>query len=71
LRSGSVAYSDERNPDRNAELILAALAPFPLVESMMTRLDALILKVSDLQHRLWPVGGKTPSTDPADAGSST
>jgi hypothetical protein len=58
---GSIAYYDERNPDHNGEMILAALAVFPLVESMMTRLDDLILEVSDLQHRLHPVGGHEPS----------
>lgn len=67
--TGSVAYSDERTPDRNVDLILAALAPFPLVESMMARLDDLILKVSDLQHRLSPIGGSASNTEPPREGS--
>lgn len=66
---GSVRYSDERNPGRNAEMILAALAPFPLLESMMTRLDDLILKVSDLQHRVSPIGDSPSSAEPPREGS--
>jgi hypothetical protein len=54
---GTVRYCDERVPARNGEIILAALAPLPLVESMMPRLDALIEKVSDLHHRVAPLGG--------------
>jgi len=45
-------------------MILAALAPLPLVEIIMARLDDLILKVSDLHHRLAPFGGALP--DPKD-----
>jgi hypothetical protein len=54
---GTVRYCDEREPARNVEMILAALAPLPLVESTMTRLDVLIEKVSDLHHRVAPLGG--------------
>lgn len=55
---GSTSYSDERSPEGNAKMILAALLPLPLVESMMDRLDALIVQVSETQHRLSPVRGK-------------
>jgi hypothetical protein len=55
--NGSVRFFDEREPQRNGQMILAALAVFPLVESLMNRLDDLILRVSDLQHRVAPVGG--------------
>ena len=58
---GSVRFCDEREPGRNGEMIVAALAALPLVESMMKRLDDLILKVSDLHHRISPVGDP-PST---------
>jgi hypothetical protein len=54
---GTVRYCDEREPARNRQMILAALAPLPLVESISARLDELIEKVSDLQHRVAPVGG--------------
>jgi hypothetical protein len=36
---------------------------FPLVESIMTRLDDLILKISDYHHRVSPVGGAVPPID--------
>jgi hypothetical protein len=54
---GTVSYCDEREPARNGQMILAALAPLPLVEPISARLDELIEKVSDLQHRVAPVGG--------------
>lgn len=54
---GTVRFCDEREPERNGQMILAALAPLPLVGSIMTRLDELIEKVSDLHHRVAPVGG--------------
>jgi hypothetical protein len=54
---GTVRYCDEREPERNGQMILAALAPLPLAESIMTRLDELIEKVSDLHHRVAPIGG--------------
>jgi hypothetical protein len=38
-------------------MILAGLATLPLVQTMMERLDDLVLKVSDLHHRVAPVGG--------------
>jgi len=50
----SVCFSDERYPERNGQMILAALAPLPLVESMMTRLADLTMKVADLHHRKHP-----------------
>jgi hypothetical protein len=52
-------------------MILAALAVFPLVESLMNRLDDLIPKISDLHHRIAPVGGATPPTEPPASGSTT
>jgi hypothetical protein len=54
---GTVQFCDEREPARNGQMILAALTPLPLVESIMTRLDGLIEKVAELQHRIAPVGG--------------
>jgi hypothetical protein len=54
---GTVRFCDGRGPERNAQMILAALAPLPLVESISARLDKLNDKVSDLQHRIAPVGG--------------
>lgn len=62
---GSIAFCDEREPVRNGQMILAALAPLPLVESMMTRLDTLIERVAEFQHRVAPVrsgpAGAAPS----------
>jgi hypothetical protein len=55
--NGSVRYCDEREQARNAEMNLAALMVLPLVESMSARLDGLIKEVSDLHHRVAPVGG--------------
>jgi hypothetical protein len=55
-KTGSVTYFEEREPANNGDLIIGAILLLPLVESMMPRLDALILKVSDLQHRVSPVG---------------
>jgi hypothetical protein len=66
---GSIRYCDEREPGRNGQMILAALAPLPLIETMMIRLDDLILKVSDLHHRASLVGGHTPATDPTSQAS--
>ncbi len=37
-------------------MILAAVAIFPDVERLMNQLDDLIMKVSDLQHRIAPIG---------------
>jgi hypothetical protein len=59
---GTVRFCDEREPGRNRQMILAALAPLPLVESISARLDGLIGKVSDLHHRVAPVGG--PAGEP-------
>ena len=53
---GTVRFCDEREPGRNGKMILAALAPLPLVESLSARLDELIERVSELQHRIAPVG---------------
>jgi len=55
--TGSVTYFEEREPERNGDLIMGAVLLLPLVGSMMPRLDALILKVSDLHHRVSSVGG--------------
>lgn len=54
---GAVRFCEEREPRQNGQIILAALAPVPLVETVMSRLDDLILQVSDLHHRISPVGG--------------
>jgi hypothetical protein len=54
---GRVCFCDEREPARNGHLIMGALIPLPLVESIMGRLDDLIEKVSDLHHHIAPVGG--------------
>jgi hypothetical protein len=54
---GTVRFCDEREPGRNGKMILAALAPLPLAESISARLDELIERVSDLHHRIAPVGG--------------
>jgi hypothetical protein len=54
-KTGSVTYFEEREPANNGDLIIGAILLLPLIESMMPRLDALILKVSDLQHRVSPV----------------
>jgi hypothetical protein len=61
---GSTRYSDEREPARNAHMIIAALIPLMLIESMTTRLTDLIFEVAELQHRVAPVGGTTMATDP-------
>jgi hypothetical protein len=55
---GSVQFFDER-PARNAQMILAALAPMLLIESVSGRLDDLIERVSELHDRVAPVGGPT------------
>lgn len=52
---GRTSYSDDAAPQRHAGLILAALAVIPLVESMNARMNALVMKIADLQHRLAPV----------------
>jgi len=50
-------------------MILGAVAVFPLVEQLMNQLDDLILKVSDLHHRVAPVGGAAFTAEPARGGS--
>jgi hypothetical protein len=62
--NGSVSFLEEREPERNGQMVFAALAVLPLVESMMSRLDDLIRKVSDFHHRVAPVGGPPPSAEP-------
>jgi hypothetical protein len=42
-------------------MVLAGLAVLPMVVSIMGRLDGLILKVSDLHHLVYPVGGTPPA----------
>ena len=49
---GRASYCADAAPQRHAGLILAALAVMPLVESMNTRMNALVMKIADLQHRL-------------------
>jgi hypothetical protein len=51
---GSVRFFDERERERNGQMILAAVAVFQLVESLMNQLDGLIVRVSDLHHRVAP-----------------
>ncbi len=46
-------------------MILAALAPLLLAESISARLDELIEKVSDLHHRVAPVRGPAAERGPA------
>lgn len=60
---GTVRYCDEREPARNGQIILAALAPLPLVEAISACLDELIEKVSDLHHRIAPVAGSAADRD--------
>jgi hypothetical protein len=66
---GSVRFFDEREPERNGQMILAAVAVFPLVESLMNQLDDLIVGVSDLHHRVAPVGGAPSAAEPPQGGS--
>jgi hypothetical protein len=54
---GTVRFCKEREPERNRELILAAVVLLPLVETLSARLDELIERVSDFQHRVAPVDG--------------
>jgi hypothetical protein len=70
-RSGtSVRFFDEREPARNGQMILTALAVFPLVESIISRLDDLIPKISDFHHRVAPVGGAVPPIEPPRGSTS-
>ena len=64
---GSIRFSDERDPERNAQMILAALTALPLIKSTMTHLDDLIQKVSHLQHSVAPVGGANDTQNNAMA----
>lgn len=56
---GTVRFCEEQQTGQNAQIILAAISSVPLVESMMSRLDGLIVQVSDLHHRISPVGGSS------------
>uniref|UniRef100_E6VND1 Uncharacterized protein n=1 Tax=Rhodopseudomonas palustris (strain DX-1) TaxID=652103 RepID=E6VND1_RHOPX len=56
LASGTVTYMEEREIERNRQMILAAISVLPMVEHLMKRLDNSIIAVSDLQHRLDPIG---------------
>ena len=62
--NGSVSFFEERDPERNGQLMLGGLITLPLVETIMSRLDDLILKVSDLHHRVAFVGGSPMEGDP-------
>lgn len=53
--NGSINYSDENEPNHNARMIFAAICLLPLVEALNERMHELVIKVSDLQHRLAPV----------------
>jgi hypothetical protein len=64
VSDGSVRYCDERDAAHNANMIVAALSILPLVENLSARLDILIKEVSDLQHRVHPVGGADADRDP-------
>jgi hypothetical protein len=58
---GSITYTDESAPEMNAQMVLASVTVLNLVENMVKRLDDVIAKVADLQHRISPVGGTTES----------
>ena len=62
---GSVRFCDEREPQRNAEMIMAALAPLPLIEVHLGTPRRVDHQISDLHHRIAPVGGP-PSTMPPE-----
>jgi hypothetical protein len=62
---GTVRFCDEREPARNGQMILAAVRLLPLMESISASLDNLIEGVSDLHHRVAPVGGPAAESDSA------
>jgi len=62
---GTVRFCDEREPARNGQMILAAVALLPLMESVSAHLDDLIERVSDLHHRVAPVGGPAAESNSA------
>ncbi len=62
--TGSISYVDENKPGQNAHTIIAAIILLPLVEPMHERMHELMMKVSDLQHLLSPVGGSPPGATP-------
>jgi hypothetical protein len=59
---GSVRFTDEQEPQANGQLFLVALVVLPLIETMTANLDHLILKVSELHHRVSLVGGHPSSS---------
>jgi aspartyl-tRNA(Asn)/glutamyl-tRNA(Gln) amidotransferase subunit B len=52
LSAETYRFSDERDPDKNGIIILAALGFLPSVETIMSQLSASILQVSDLHERI-------------------
>jgi hypothetical protein len=63
---GTVRFCDEREPALNAHMIMAALIPLPLVESITARLSELTIKVAELHHRVAPVGGSPGTSEEPD-----
>lgn len=57
--TGTVRYTDEREPQHNGRLILTAIGILPAVESIMAHLDERIREVSDLQHRISPAAAQS------------
>jgi hypothetical protein len=55
---GTVRFSEEQQPERNAQMILAAVGPMSVMESVMAKLDRLIMEISELHHRISPVGAE-------------
>lgn len=54
---GTVRFTDEREPQRNAQMVLAGIAPLPLLESVTARLDRAILEIAEFHHEKAPIGG--------------
>jgi hypothetical protein len=52
---GTTRYSDDTEPVRNAKLVMTAIAPVSLVESLMKQLDASVLEVAEFHQRVGPV----------------
>lgn len=55
--TGTVSYSEETEPRRNAHMIFSAILPLCLVEGVMKRLDKTIEEVAEIHHRLAPMKG--------------
>jgi hypothetical protein len=55
---GTTRYSDDTEPVRNAKLVMTAIAPVSLVESLMKQLDASVLEVAEFHHRAALSAGK-------------